>query len=191
MPRQFSSILLLVASFTASAFDVQAQGTERFESLGADSVVEGARFERDTDLASSGRVLLVCSPLKMPKITSRFGMRRHPVTGKRNFHNGADLSSSDPLVMSVYQGEVVEVSEHPNLGMFIRIDHGDVYSIYGHLSASLVEAGDRVSAGQAIGIMGQTGRATGIHLHFSIRIDHRYVDPIRFLFCLQEKSKNN
>ncbi len=190
MPRQFYSLLLLIACFSASAFEVGAQGKEPIDSLGTDSVVEGAHFERETDMLRSANQLLVCTPVRMPKITSRFGMRTHPITAKRSFHNGVDLSSSDPIVMSVHEGMVDEVGEHPYLGRFVRIDHGGVYSIYGHLSACLLEAGDGVSAGQAIGIIGRTGRATGIHLHFSIRIGNRYVDPIRFLLVLQEKFKN-
>lgn len=128
-----------------------------------------------------------CSPytISLPgqqiKVTSGFGWRIHPVTGKPDLHQGVDLAARNDPVYSIMAGTVYKIGSHPILGRYIRIDHGVVQSIYEHLSAILVQAGQSVNAGQPIGITGSTGRATGEHLHFSIRSAKNYIHPLQFL----------
>ncbi|TDS06598.1 M23 family metallopeptidase [Sphingobacterium paludis] len=189
MLKLFPCALLAVVSFIAPVAKAYAQDTESFTTPKIDSAQQ-VDFERNAFSANSSDALILCSPLSLPKITSPFGMRRHPVTGRQNFHNGVDLTADKPIVMSIYDGIIVQASEHPFLGRFICTDHGGVHSIYGHLSAWLVVVGDKVRAGQEIAVMGRTGRATGVHLHFSVRIGTRYIDPIKFLLGMQEQFSN-
>ncbi|MGM1428877.1 M23 family metallopeptidase [Sphingobacterium lactis] len=87
-------------------------------------------------------------------------------------------------------GTVAETGYHRNLGNFVRIDHGDVLSVYGHLSRITVEAGQQLTAGYPIGMTGSTGRATGEHLHFSIRRNGTYINPWKFLHGLIQYIDN-
>lgn len=111
--------------------------------------------------------------------TSDFGWRIHPVTGERSFHTGVDIGA--PLgteVVAALDGVVTFAGRRGAYGQLIEIAHGDGYSTrYAHLSAILVQYGQIVRAGQVIGLVGSTGRATGPHLHFEFRIEGEPVTP--------------
>lgn len=128
-------------------------------------------------------------PLSHLRITSPFGLRIHPLTKKRHYHNGVDFAARSDPVFSVLDGKVSRTGQHSALGKFVRIRHGNVETIYGHLSRILVTQGHNVTAGQPIGISGATGRVTGEHLHFSVKFDGSYLDPLEFLRRLTERSK--
>lgn len=130
-------------------------------------------------------------PLSQIHITSRFGQRIHPVTGKFSFHSGIDLKAKYVQVKSILNGTIKEVGENPILGKYIKITHGKLESIYGHLSRILVRSEEQVSAGQVIAISGNTGRSTGPHLHFSIKASGKIFNPISALQALQQLTKNN
>lgn len=125
-------------------------------------------------------------PLAEYRITSRFGWRKHPITGKTNFHNGIDLAARAQTVRSILEGTVTATGYHRHLGKFVRIDHGAVQSIYGHLSRITVKPGQPVTAGYPLGITGRTGRATGEHLHLGIQRESTYINPWKFLQNLIE-----
>lgn len=127
-------------------------------------------------------------PLDHLTLTSSYGWRIHPVTGKPDFHRGVDLAARNDPVYSIMDGTVSSTGTDPILGIFIRVDHGDIRSIYGHLSLALVQNGQPVLAGQPIGVTGSTGRATGEHLHFSIKSGHRYIHPLLFIKALMEQQ---
>ena len=127
-------------------------------------------------------------PLTTLQVTSPFGYRVHPITGQYTHHNGVDLAARSDLVFTVLSGRVKAVGTDPLLGQYLRITHGEIESIYGHLSEVLVAAGDPVSAGQTVGITGKTGRATGEHLHFSIKFAGAFLDPLKFLYQLKLQS---
>lgn len=129
-------------------------------------------------------------PLAEYRITSRFGWRKHPITGKTNFHNGIDLAARAQTVRSILEGTVTATGYHRHLGKFVRIDHGAVQSIYGHLSRITVKPGQPVTAGYPLGITGRTGRATGEHLHLGIQRESTYINPWKFLQNVIEYSKN-
>lgn len=118
------------------------------------------------------------------RFTSGFGMRRDPFTGVRRFHNGIDLANvpGTPVVAAM-SGTVVHVESQPgNYGRFVIIRHDKGYqTLYAHLDSWSVRVGQRVSQGQRIGNMGNTGRSTGPHLHFSIIRNGTFVDPMRYL----------
>lgn len=129
-------------------------------------------------------------PLDAYRITSGFGWRRHPVTGRPDFHNGIDLAIRAGVVRSIMDGTVEATGYHQNLGNYVRIDHAGVQSVYGHLSRISVAKGQTITAGYPIGVTGSSGRATGEHLHFGIRRDGIYIDPWKFLHRLIQHIDN-
>jgi len=139
---------------------------------------------------SEPSVPAVHMPLAKYRITSRFGWRKHPITGKASFHKGIDLAACAQVVRSIMDGTVTATGYHRHLGNYVRIDHDAVQSIYGHLSRITVEPGQPVTAGYPLGITGRTGRATGEHLHLGIQRESTYINPWKFLQNLIEYSKN-
>jgi len=122
------------------------------------------------------------APLRDFQISSSFGYRIHPVTGRREFHAGIDLISSDMNVYAAGPGIAV-TGETENDGKWVVIQHGNGYrTFYSHLSEVNVRSGSLVKAGQKIGMMGNTGEmADGIHLHFAMTIDGRHVNPYFYI----------
>lgn len=112
-------------------------------------------------------------------VSSTYGMRTDPFTGKQAMHNGADIPM--PIgtdVNSAFAGKVIRVDSDPGYGNFIEIDKGDGRtSIYAHLKEALVSVGDEVMAGQKIAISGNSGRSTGPHLHYEERQNGRPIPP--------------
>ncbi len=117
------------------------------------------------------------------RFTSPYGPRRDPFHGRRAFHSGIDLAA--PLRTPIYAtagGAVKKVGRRGGYGNLIEIDHGNgVVTRYAHLYAYLVRRGDTVTSGERIGLMGRTGRATGVHLHYEVVVDGQHVDPAAFL----------
>lgn len=118
-------------------------------------------------------------------VTSPYGNRDHPVTGQQDFHGGVDLAASHSVIYAVLAGKVIDCTKNPFLGNFIRIAHGEIQSVYGHLSVILIRQGTRVKAGEPIGISGNTGRSTAEHLHFGLRYQNQPIHPLKFLLQLQ------
>lgn len=126
-------------------------------------------------------------PVKDTRITSKYGMRVHPITGKHRFHNGVDFSAKlNQRVYSVLDGKVVRCGPRGALGIAVEIYHPGkrTTTIYGHLNRKLVARGQTVKAGQPIGLAGTTGRSTGVHLHFIVKQHAKTVEPLRFLASL-------
>jgi len=133
-------------------------------------------------------ICLVCLPLKHLQINSPYGYRIHPLTGRYALHSGVDLKARHDTVYAVMNGFVRSLGYDHLLGIYIRLNHGDIETVYGHLSQILVAQQDSVSAGEPIGITGATGRVTGEHLHFAVCYRHKYINPIKFLYeLLKEK----
>lgn len=133
-------------------------------------------------------LLLASLPLEDFFLTSAFGYRSDPFSGETKFHRGIDLKTKRSKVLSMLHGTVVSVGNDPILGIFIKVQHGNYESIYGHLSQSLVAKGDRVLPGTILGISGSTGRATGDHLHLSIKKGKEYVNPSLFIQLISRLS---
>jgi murein DD-endopeptidase MepM/ murein hydrolase activator NlpD len=112
------------------------------------------------------------------KVISSFGWR----DGER--HDGLDIKGVDRATISAsFPGRVIQAGQGASgYGLSVTIDHGDgVTTLYAHLSAVSVRAGDDVEAGQQVGVQGQTGRATTSHLHYEVRIDKRAVNPAPYI----------
>lgn len=113
------------------------------------------------------------------RISSGYGFRCDPFTGEPQFHNGLDIAAPEGQPFAALAaGRVVQAGENGGLGLSVTVQHADgSQAVYGHLSALRVQAGDTVAAGQALGEIGHSGRATGPHLHLEIRRDGRSLDP--------------
>ncbi|WP_271077111.1 M23 family metallopeptidase [Aurantiacibacter sp. MUD61] len=120
-------------------------------------------------------------PLASSRITSPYGLRRNPVSGQMARHSGVDLAAATGTpVHSTADGTVVFSGWAGNYGLLVTVAHdGGMQTRYAHLSAISVQRGDEVSGGQMLGRSGSTGRSTGPHLHYEVRIDGRAVNPVR------------
>jgi len=123
-------------------------------------------------------------PVKTAEFTSGYGIRSDPFRGGAARHAGIDLAA--PIGTPIYATADGTVSDagynNGGYGNLIKLDHGrGIETRYGHLSAILVTPGQHVARGQMIGRMGSTGRSTGSHLHYEVRIDGRAVNPIPFM----------
>ena len=116
-------------------------------------------------------------PLKRIHITSRFGMRHHPILHRYCMHNGVDLKAHYENVFSIFPGKVVSIGQNKRSGKYVIIQT-DSYSIsYCHLSSILVRDGQYVHAGEVIAVSGNTGLSTGPHLHLTTKKDGKVIDP--------------
>lgn len=117
------------------------------------------------------------------RISDPYGNRIHPILGIQQFHNGVDLAApGGSPILAAYNGTVVAADYTSAMGNYIMIDHGDsLYTVYMHASALYVSKGQEVSKGQTIAAVGSTGRSTGNHLHFSVRLNGNYVDPMSYI----------
>ena len=136
------------------------------------------------NLASGAIAVPSDKPVKTAEFTSGYGIRSDPFRGSAAKHAGIDLAA--PVGTPIYataDGIVSDAGYNSGgYGNLIKLDHGKgIETRYGHLSAILVAAGQRVTRGQMIGRMGSTGRSTGSHLHYEVRIDGRPVNPIPFM----------
>jgi len=117
-------------------------------------------------------------------ITSRFGPRVSPFTGKKALHAGIDIGARRGTeIRSPASGKVVVAAYDGRMGKFIRIDHGyGMETTYGHLSKIHVKYGDRVHRGDLIGLVGSTGKfSTGPHLHYQVAVNDKVVNPIHYI----------
>ncbi|MDE7007528.1 MAG: peptidoglycan DD-metalloendopeptidase family protein [Lachnospiraceae bacterium] len=117
------------------------------------------------------------------RISDEYGNRMHPTLGIQKFHNGIDMAApGGSAILAAYDGKVVAADYNGSMGNYIMIDHGDsLYTIYMHASALYVSKGAEVSKGDKIAAVGSTGRSTGNHLHFSVRLNGNYVNPRNYL----------
>jgi murein DD-endopeptidase MepM/ murein hydrolase activator NlpD len=118
-----------------------------------------------------------------PAVTSAFGPRQDPIDGHLARHEGVDLAAAEGAeVRALAPGVVRRAGARGGYGQAVEIDHGGgLTTVYAHASALLVEEGQAVGAGQPIARAGQTGRATGPHLHLEVRLSGAPVDPVRAL----------
>lgn len=129
--------------------------------------------------AAGSGVMPAGSPLGGSVLTSGFGMRRHPLFGGYRPHLGVDLAApTGTPIFAPSDGVVGKADWAGGYGLLVALEHGKgIQSRYGHLSRLNVSAGQRVRKGDVIGYVGSTGRSTGPHLHYEIRIDGRPVQP--------------
>lgn len=130
-------------------------------------------------------------PVGTEKISSGYGYRKDPFTNRISFHKGLDYSVPiNTLVYPSLNGIVIKSDYEPSYGNRILIDHGNgIKTLYGHLNKSLVKIGEYVTQDTKIAYSGNSGRSTAPHLHFSIFINDKSVDPSKFLKLPHESKK--
>ncbi len=119
------------------------------------------------------------------RLSSGFGYRPDPFTGKNRFHNGVDLANaSGTRINATMSGRIADIGDRPSgYGKYVIIKHSNGYqSLYGHLSRITVREGQYIYQGEKIGEMGNTGRSTGPHLHFSVYKNNSPVNPLTYLW---------
>ncbi len=144
-----------------------------------------AKWEEPTSVGPAK--LRVAVPSRMPledtRLTSDFGMRTHPVLGGRRNHKGVDLSApSGTPIYATADGFVSKAEWYSSYGNYVSIEHGaELQTRYAHMSRIAVAPGTRVKKGEIIGYVGSTGRSTGPHLHYEVRIGGEAVNPIPYM----------
>ena len=123
------------------------------------------------------------------RVGSSFGEREDPINGEGAFHSGLDIEAPDGTpVRAAADGNVTDAAMNGGYGREIILDHGhDVLTVYGHLSAMAVVPGQHVIRGQVIGYVGHSGRATGPHLHYEVRVHNVPVNPHKYLRTTYEQ----
>ncbi|QDL92959.1 M23 family peptidase [Paroceanicella profunda] len=167
---------LIPASAVVSAYDDDPEN------------VRVTALMQDMERIQLMRIAAAKLPLAKPvhvayRLTSPFGVRRDPFTHRSHRHDGVDLAGPRGTpITSTAEGEVVFAGRQRGYGNVIKIRHAfGVETVYGHLSKIRVKRGEHVAVGDRIGDMGSTGRSTGSHLHYEIRIDGTAVNPLTYL----------
>ncbi|MDP1766861.1 MAG: M23 family metallopeptidase [Methylotenera sp.] len=123
------------------------------------------------------------SPVNAAFNSSSYGWRIDPFNGNKAFHEGLDFSASTGTPIYAAAGGIVTSAEHsPDYGNIVKVDHGSgLETRYAHASKLMVKVGDRVEKGQVVALVGSTGRSTGAHLHYEIRLNGNALDPRKYL----------
>jgi murein DD-endopeptidase MepM/ murein hydrolase activator NlpD len=168
-------------------------GDEQFRTLfnGWKSMDSNASFATTPNAATATvptfRPASVAVPSRMPvegaALTSGYGMRNHPVLGGRRQHRGVDLAMpTGTPVYATADGVISKAEWFSSYGLYISVEHGAaIQTRYGHLSRLNVAAGQQVKKGDLIGYVGSTGRSTGPHLHYEVRIAGTAVNPVPYM----------
>lgn len=169
----------------AAIAEYEADIAEQNETIAAlEKIVaeEKAKLAEENGLKYDGGMFKWPAPSYV-RISDDYGNRTHPILGVQQFHNGVDMAApGGSPILAAYDGKVVAADYSGSMGNYIMIDHGDgLYTIYMHSSALYVSKGDFVTKGQNIAAVGSTGRSTGNHLHFSVRLNGSYVSPWNYL----------
>jgi len=180
-PEEYESVAEVQGDPMQDAIDALADKLRR-----QSSQLDALQFlmvnrQLESDLTPSGW------PVRKGWISSRYGERSDPFTGRRTQHKGVDFAGTRGTeVLSVASGVVIRAYKHRTYGNVVEIDHGNGYRTrYAHNESLLVAAGDHVTAGQAIGRMGSSGRASAPHVHFEVLKDGALVNPSRFVSNLR------
>lgn len=180
-PRGGAESSIRSRNFTVTEFSdllakLARQVDERSDQLG---VLEALLVQT----SANRKFLPSLAPIVDGWYSSNFGYRIDPFTGAKSFHEGIDFpASAGTAIVAAASGKVVYAGYHAEYGKIIEIDHGNgLLSRYAHASQIFVNEGDLVVRGQRLGSVGSTGRSTGPHLHFEVRLNGVPQNPARFL----------
>ncbi len=148
---------------------------------GVAAVTDG--IEKLVALREAAKQLPLWRPLPAAEITSGFGTRLDPFLNRPSLHAGVDFRSSEgAAVRATAIGTVTEAGLTGGYGNMVEIDHGNgITTRYAHLSSISVKVGDKIETGDVVGHVGTTGRSTGPHLHYEVRVDGEPIDPMRYI----------
>lgn len=173
--------------------EIVIEAFDKLDKVITKAKIQSSSFEDLEEAAIKKQVLLARKPLIQPIspedrywLTSFFGIRTDPFTKLRKAHHGLDMAGRTGIEIHATGDGIVKLAEQnrSGYGKEILIDHGYGYtSRYAHLQDILVKPGQEVKRGQIIGTLGNTGRSTGPHLHYEVRLNNRAIDPI---YCFYE-----
>lgn len=166
---------LTAPDFLHSLDDLSQQLDDRAQQLGLlETMIMSRNLQKE--VRPAGR------PIKSGWISSYYGMRTDPFTGRNEFHKGMDFAGKEGSdVVSVGAGVVTWAGDRYGYGKLVEINHGNGYSTrYGHNEEILVNVGDTVKKGEILALMGSTGRSTGPHVHFEVLYKGKSVDPKKY-----------
>ena len=155
--------------------------------------IQANLLQQETDSKDSKQKQWISSypsityPLKSIKVTSPYGYRRDPITGKQSWHNGLDLRAKNEPAYAMMEGIVEKIGYDSRSGNYVTLRHGKFYISYCHLSSIIVRKGEYVYPGIIVGVTGNSGRSTGSHLHLTCKKDGKSFNPT-ILLNLIEKS---
>ena len=159
----------------------QLAGADAGTASATDEVTTG--IQRLVALQTLARTLPLGAPIDHYSLTSSFGKRSDPITGELAFHGGLDFGAApNSKIRATAPGRVIHAGPLGPYGNTVEIDHGmGVTTRFGHMKEVTVEIGQDVSFRDVIGVIGSTGRSTGRHLHYEVRLDGEAYDPAKFL----------
>ena len=155
--------------------------------------IQAHLLQQETDSMDSKQKQWISScsnityPLKSIKVTSPYGYRRDPFTGKQSWHNGLDLRAKNEPAYAMMDGIVEKVGYDNRSGNYVTLRHGNYHVSYCHLSSIIVRKGESVFPGIIVGVTGDTGRSTGSHLHLTCKKDGKSINPA-ILFTANSSS---
>ncbi|MXO91559.1 M23 family metallopeptidase [Pontixanthobacter aquaemixtae] len=188
-----------LANTSATSADIPAQienveansvtgGDQTFKQLFAKwEALDGVRDAGTQTEIAPAPISAVSIPSRMPLdgsyMSSGYGMRTHPVTGGRRRHKGIDLAApTGTPIYATADGTVSRASRFSSYGLYVSMEHGaGLQTRFAHMSRIAVADGQRVRKGEIIGYVGSTGRSTGPHLHYEVRIDGKAVNPVPYM----------
>ena len=196
--RAFGLVALAATAFSQPLFAIGIPTPQKGDKIEASAVPQqptadpsDSQFHalfmtwKKTDaVATPGAISVPSSkPVATATYTSGYGVRSDPFRGAAAMHAGIDLAApSGTPIYATADGMVDRAEWSGGYGNLVEIDHGKgLQTRFGHLSRILVRPGDHVTRGQVIALMGSTGRSTGSHLHYEVRIDGHAVNPVPFL----------
>ena len=171
------------AKILAVAFTINGRNFSAFRNTDGNFYDESA-----SSFSSAGTFMRYPIPGQR-RVSSGFSpSRRNPVTGRVQPHNGTDFSVRvGTPVLTTGEGIVIKATSHRDMGRYVVVRHGGKYTtVYMHLSKLLVKPGQKVKMGDKIALSGNTGRSTGAHLHYEVRINNRPVDPMKIKLPMAE-----
>ncbi len=175
-PLGIASESMALPDFISQLDELSQQLKDREEQL---SVLESMFINRNLD----AKVLPAGRPITKGWMSSRYGIRSDPFTGKPAWHKGIDFAAKEGADMvAVASGVVTWAGKRYGYGNLVEVNHGKGYvTRYGHAKDVLVKVGDTVEKGQVLGTVGSTGRSTGPHVHFEVWVNGKPVDPIKYV----------
>ncbi|MBS4071431.1 MAG: M23 family metallopeptidase [Algoriphagus sp.] len=191
MKRNLGTLLLLFVAgkvfsqFNSPEFQKERRSVQVVKKIESDSPPEGIDLKplvaQEIQVGNHSALLLASLPLDEIFLTSAYGFRSDPISGAKKFHRGIDLKTNRSKVYAMLHGQILRVGSDPLLGNFVKVRHGSYESIYGHLSQIWVSESEEVLPGTVLGISGSSGKATGDHLHLTIKKGKEYVNPVLFI----------
>lgn len=181
---QFNTVAVTPTRYKMEVLDMgldQAEPASESE-ISVQEVSTGIPVSADMDKKKwMDRYLSVSYPLRYIKVTSPYGYRKDPFTGKSKFHGGLDLRARGDKVMAMMEGVVVKVGQDKTSGKYVTLRHGSYTVSYCHLSKVFVGKGATVRPRDVVGVSGSTGRSTGEHLHITCKLNGKSIDPLLVL----------